>query len=175
MALASILALLMGAYCIMAGIVRVGTLAELFSRPMRVGYLSGLAIVVVVSQLPKLFGFSTTANGLRAEFSAFVQGISDGKTVPASLLIGLASLVAILALRFWLPKVPGVFLAVVGATVLVERVRPLGSWRRRPGGDSRGHSEAIDPSGWASRCGHTGPGRVGHGLRYARRHIGPVT
>jgi high affinity sulfate transporter 1 len=120
MALASILALLMGAYCIMAGIVRVGTLAELFSRPMRVGYLSGLAIVVVVSQLPKLFGFSTTANGLRAEFHAFVQGVSDGKTVPASLVIGVASLVTILVLRFWLPKVPGVFLAVVGATVLVS-------------------------------------------------------
>ena len=118
-ALASILALLMGAYCIIAGLIRVGTLAELFSRPMRVGYLSGLAIVVVVSQLPKLFGFSTTAGGLRAELSAFVHGVSDGKTVPASLLIGVASLVAIIALRFWLPNVPGVFLAVVGATVLV--------------------------------------------------------
>jgi high affinity sulfate transporter 1 len=118
-ALASILALLMGAFCIVAGIVRVGTLAELFSRPMRVGYLNGLAIVVLVSQLPKLFGFKTTANGLRAEFHAFVQGISESKTVPASLLIGVASLVAILALRFWLPKVPGVFLAVVAATSLV--------------------------------------------------------
>ncbi len=119
-ALASILALLMGAYCIVAGIIRVGTLAELFSRPMRVGYLNGLAIVVLVSQLPKLFGFSTTVNGLRAEFHAFAHGVSDGKTVPASLIIGLASLVTILALRFWLPKVPGVFLAVVGATGLVS-------------------------------------------------------
>jgi len=119
-ALASILALLMGAYCIVAGIVRVGTLAELFSRPMRVGYLNGLAIVVLVSQLPKLFGFSTTVNGLRSEFSAFAHGVSDGKTVPASLLIGVASLVTILVLRFWLPKVPGVFLAVVGATGLVS-------------------------------------------------------
>ena len=119
-ALASILALLMGAYCIVAGMIRIGTLAELFSRPMRVGYLNGLAIVVLVSQLPKLFGFSTTANGLRAEFIAFVHGVSDGKTVPVSLIIGLASLVTILALRFWLPKVPGVFLAVVGATALVS-------------------------------------------------------
>ena len=118
-ALASMLALLMGAYCIVAGIARVGTLAELFSGPMRVGYLNGLAIVVLVSQLPKLFGFSTTANGLRAELSAFVRGVSEGKTVPASLIIGLASLVTILVLRLWLPRVPGVFLAVVGATVLV--------------------------------------------------------
>ena len=119
-ALASILAFLMGAYCVVAGMVRIGTLAELFSRPMRVGYLNGLAIVVLVSQLPKLFGFNTKANGLRAEFSAFVHGVSDGKTVQASLVIGVVSLVTILALRFWLPKVPGVFLAVVGATILVS-------------------------------------------------------
>ena len=118
-ALASMLALLMGAYCIVAGIARVGTLAELFSGPMRVGYLNGLAIVVLVSQLPKLFGFSTTANGLRAELSAFVRGVSEGKTVAGSLVIGVASLVTILVLRRWLPKVPGVFVAVVGATVLV--------------------------------------------------------
>ena len=118
-ALASTLALLMGALCILAGLVRVGILAELFSRPMRVGYLNGLAIVVLVSQLPKLCGFSTTASGLAAEFRSFVQGLSDGKAVPASLVIGLASLAVILAFRFWLPKVPGVFLAVVGATGLV--------------------------------------------------------
>ena len=118
-ALASMLALLMGAYCIVAGIARVGTLAELFSGPMRVGYLNGLAIVVLVSQLPKLFGFSTTANGLRAELSAFVRGVAEGKTVAGSLIIGVASLVTILVLRRWLPKAPGVFLAVVGATVLV--------------------------------------------------------
>jgi len=119
-ALASMLALLMGALCISAGAVRVGTLAELFSRPMRVGYLNGLAIVVLVGQLPKLFGFSTSANGLRAELSSFVRGLSDGKTVPASLFIGVASLVVILALGFWLPKVPGVFIAVVLATGLVS-------------------------------------------------------
>ena len=140
----------MGAVCIVAGIVRVGTLAELFSRPMRVGYLNGLAIVVLVSQLPKLFGFTTTANGLRAEFHAFVQGLSEGKTVPASLLIGVASLVAILALRFWLPKVPGMLLAVVVATGLVG-VFDLSAHRRcRPGRDPLGNPKTISISGRAS-------------------------
>ena len=84
------------------------------------GYLNGLAIVVLVGQLPKLFGFSTTTHGLTAEVRSFVRGLAEGRTVPASLLIGLACLVAILALRHWLPKVPGVFLAVVGATAVVS-------------------------------------------------------
>ena len=110
----------MGGISLLAGLARAGTLAELFSKPMRVGYLNGLAIVVLVGQLPKLCGFSTTAHGLGEEVQSFVRGLSEGKTVPASLLIGLATLVAILALRFWLPKVPGVFLAVVGATGLVS-------------------------------------------------------
>ncbi len=119
-ALASTLALFMGAICVMAGLARVGTLTELLSKPVRVGYLNGLAIVVLVGQLPKLFGFSTNTHGLTAEVRSFVRGLAEGRTVPASLLIGLACLVAILALRHWLPKVPGVFLAVVGATAVVS-------------------------------------------------------
>jgi MFS superfamily sulfate permease-like transporter len=118
--LASMLALMMGAICAVAGAARAGTVSELLSRPVRVGYLNGLAIVVLVGQLSKLFGFSTSAHGLGAEIRAFVNGLSDGQTVPASLLIGLTCLGGILALRFWCPKVPAVFLVVVGATVLVS-------------------------------------------------------
>jgi MFS superfamily sulfate permease-like transporter len=93
---------------------------ELLSRPVRVGYLNGLAIVVLVSQLPKLFGFSTSAHGLGAEVGAFWRGVATGRTVPASLLIGLACLGTILALRVWRPKVPAVFLAVASATMLAS-------------------------------------------------------
>jgi high affinity sulfate transporter 1 len=119
-ALASALALIMGAICAVASVARAGMVTELLSRPVRVGYLNGLAIVVVVGQLPKLFGFSTSAHGLGAEVSAFWHGVGNGLTAPASLLIGLACLGTILALRVWRPSVPAVFLAVVGATVLVS-------------------------------------------------------
>lgn len=119
-ALASLLALIMGTICTVAGLARVGTVTELLSRPVRVGYLNGLAIVVLVGQLPKLFGFNTSAHGLGAEARAFWHGVTAGEIVPVSLLIGLACLGAILVLRSWLPKVPAVFLAVVGATVLVS-------------------------------------------------------
>ena len=118
--LASALALIMGAMCVVAGLARLGTVAELLSKPVRIGYLNGLAIVVVVSQLPKLFGFSTDATGLAAELRAWITGIHDGRTVPAALLVGLGSLAVILACRTWLPRVPGVLVAVVGSIVAVS-------------------------------------------------------
>jgi len=119
-ALAGMLALLMGALCVLAGIGRLGIVTELLSKPVRVGYLNGLAVVVLVGQLPKLFGFSTTAEGLHAELRAFVDGLRNGDTVAASLVIGLASLAVILGFRRWLPAVPGVLVAVVGSTAAVS-------------------------------------------------------
>ena len=116
------LAVLMGAMCIGAGIARLGTIAELLSRPVRVGYLNGIALVVFIGQLPKLFGFSTDANGLSRELRTFVVGVRDGRAVPAATIIGLLSLAVILVAGRWLPAVPGVLLAVVGAIVAVERV-----------------------------------------------------
>ena len=68
----------MGAVCILAGLARIGTLAELLSKPVRIGYLNGIAIVVVVSQLPKLFGFSTEADGTLRRIQAFAEGVADG-------------------------------------------------------------------------------------------------
>ncbi len=118
-ALASALAVLMGLVCVLAGVVRVGRVAELLSKPVRVGYLNGIAVVVVIGQLPKLFGFGTDASGLFDEARAFLDGVRDGDTVVPSLVIGLVSLAVILGFRRWLPKVPGVLVAVVGATLAV--------------------------------------------------------
>ena len=118
-ALASMLALLMGALCIAAGFARLGVLAELLSKPVRLGFLNGIAVIVLVGQLPKLFGFTSTAQGLLDEIDAFVSGLRDGNTVPASLVIGVASLAVILGFRRLHPKVPGVLLAVIGAAIAV--------------------------------------------------------
>lgn len=116
-ALAGMLALLMGALCIGAGLARLGVLAELLSKPVRIGFLNGIALVVFVSQLPQLFGFGTHASSLLRESEAFVRGVRDGKTVAAALLVGVASLGVVLAFRRWWPKVPGILIAVVGAAI----------------------------------------------------------
>ncbi len=112
-ALASMLALIVGAVMIAAGVAKLGFIADLLSKPTQIGYMNGLALTILIGQLPKLFGFSVNANGLLDETHAFIHGLASGKTVGAAVAIGLVSLALILALGRWLPKVPGVLVAVV--------------------------------------------------------------
>jgi high affinity sulfate transporter 1 len=116
-ALASMLAILVGAIMLAAGIARLGFIADLLSKPTQIGYMNGLALTILIGQLPKLFGFSTEANGLIDETRAFVHGVASGKTVGAAVAIGIVSLVLILALGRWLPRIPAVLAAVVLAIV----------------------------------------------------------
>jgi len=112
-ALASALALLVGAINAAAGLAGLGFVADLISKPTIVGYMNGLALTILVGQLPKLFGFSVDGDGFIDELTGFVEGVMDGDTVAAALAIGVLGLVLILALQCWLPKVPGVLVAVV--------------------------------------------------------------
>ena len=114
-ALASMMALIVGAIMILAGAAKLGFIADLLSKPTQIGYMNGLALTILIGQLPKLFGFSTDANGLINEVHAFVHGVASGETVGAAVAIGLVSLALILALGRWLPRVPGVLVAVVVA------------------------------------------------------------
>src|SRR5690348_1558283 len=114
-ALASMLALLVGAVMIVAGVAKLGFVADLLSKPTQVGYMNGLALTILIGQLPKLFGFSTDANGLINEAIAFIHGLASGEAVGAAVAIGLVSLGLILVLERWLPRVPGVLVAVIVA------------------------------------------------------------
>src|SRR6516162_10297819 len=96
-ALASILALLVGAMMMIAGIAKLGFVADLLSKPTRIGYMNGLALTILIGQLPKLFGFSVDTNGLINEARAFLQGLVSGEAVGAAVAIGLVSLGLILA------------------------------------------------------------------------------
>jgi high affinity sulfate transporter 1 len=113
--LASMLALLVGAITIAAGVAKLGFIADLLSKPTQIGYMNGLALTILVGQLPKLFGFSISADNLIDEARGFVNGVAAGDTVTAALAIGLVSLALILALQRWLPRVPGVLAAVIVA------------------------------------------------------------
>jgi high affinity sulfate transporter 1 len=117
-ALAALLAAIVGVMVISAGVARLGFLTELLSAPVRVGYLNGIAVIVLVGQLPKLFGFEITGDSLVERAQSFVDGIRNGATEPVALAIGIASLVIILGLRRWQPRIPGIFVAVVGATLV---------------------------------------------------------
>lgn len=117
-ALAGMLAVFSGTLCLLAGLARLGFITELLAKPIRYGYMNGIALTVLVSQLPKLFGFSVSGDGLISDAWAFVQGVMAGDTNPVTLALGLATLAAIFLLKRY-PRVPGVLLAVVGATLLV--------------------------------------------------------
>jgi high affinity sulfate transporter 1 len=118
-ALAASLALLAGGICVAASAVRLGAVADFVSAPVRYGYVNGIALTVIVGQLPRLFGFSVPAGGVVSELAGFVVGLAHGSTVFPALLVGTLALALILAARLWFPRVPGVLIAVVLATVAV--------------------------------------------------------
>jgi high affinity sulfate transporter 1 len=115
-ALAGMLALLVGLVTTGAGLGKLGFVADLLSNPVRTGYLAGLSVVILVGQLPKLFGFSTDADGLVAEIVAFVQGLD--MTNVWALGVGALSLGIILGLKRLSPRTPGILVAVVVAIIL---------------------------------------------------------
>ena len=112
-ALASMLGLLVGAITSLGAVARLGFVADLLSKPTMIGYMNGLAVTILIGQLPKLFGFSTDATGVLAEARAFVRGVGDGETVGAALAVGLSALAVMLVLGRVLPRVPSVLAAVV--------------------------------------------------------------
>jgi high affinity sulfate transporter 1 len=114
-ALASLLALIVAAIMIVAAVAKLGFIADLISKPTMIGYLNGLALTILVGQLPKLFGFKIEGDGLIAEFTGFVRGLAHGEAVAAAAAVGIAGIAVILVLQRRLPKVPAVLVMVVAA------------------------------------------------------------
>ena len=116
-ALASMLALLTGAAMVLAGVGKLGFIADLLSKPTMLGYMNGLALTILVGQLSKLFGFSIDAHGFIPELDGFISGVTEGEVVRAAAAIGIVSLVLILVLQRFLPKLPAVLIAMVAAII----------------------------------------------------------
>jgi high affinity sulfate transporter 1 len=114
-ALAGMLAVLVGVIMIGLGLAKLGFVADLLSSEVRVGYLNGLAVTIIVGQLPKLFGFSTDADGFVDEVRQFVRNADQ--TSRATLVTGLCVLALLLVLPRMTTMVPAVLVAVVGATI----------------------------------------------------------
>ncbi|HKE42560.1 MAG TPA: sulfate permease [Casimicrobiaceae bacterium] len=117
--IASAMALVSGLVCVAAGFARLGFVTELLSKPIRYGYMNGIALTVLLSQLPKLFGFSAKAEGPLRQVWAIANGILEGKTNVVALAVGASTLAAILLLQRR-PRIPAVLIAVVGATLAVD-------------------------------------------------------
>ncbi len=111
--LASLLALMVAAIMIVAAVAKLGFIADLISKPTMIGYLNGLALTILVGQLPKLFGFKVEGDDLIAELTGFVKGLAHGEAVAAAAAVGIAGIAVILVLQRWLPKIPAVLVMVV--------------------------------------------------------------
>lgn len=117
-ALAGLLAILMGVVLAVGGLLRLGFVTDLLSKPIRVGYLNGVALIVIVSQAPKLLGFSIEGNSIVENVREIIDSVTDGRINRTALLVGLVSILVLVIPRMFASRVPGVLLAVVGATIV---------------------------------------------------------
>jgi MFS superfamily sulfate permease-like transporter len=112
------MAIVSGSVCILAGLARLGFITELLSKPIRYGYMNGIALTVIITQLPKLFGFSGEGEGPLRRIWAFAQAVLAGETNWAALAVGAGTLAVILLLK-GSKRIPGILVAIVGATAVV--------------------------------------------------------
>ncbi len=118
-ALAGLLALMMGTLLVLGGLLRLGFVTDLLSKPIRLGYLNGIALVVVLGQLPKLFGFSVDDGSAVDDVRGFVTGLSDGDGSALASTLGLGAVVGIIGVGIVWSRAPGVVAAVVASIVAV--------------------------------------------------------
>ncbi|MCO4256991.1 SulP family inorganic anion transporter [Pseudarthrobacter cellobiosi] len=118
-AMAGVLAILIGLFLITGRLFKLGFVTGLLSRPIRVGYLNGIALAITVSQLPRLLGIDVPADGVFERLLSLAGAVVSGAINPAALAVGAGSLAVIVAGRFLPWKVPGVLFAVAGSVAAV--------------------------------------------------------
>jgi sulfate permease, SulP family len=115
--LATTLALLVGLMSVAAWLLRLGFVADLLSRPVLVGYMAGVALIMIADQLRRVTGVPVTGQAFFAQLDSFARGI--GHTQPTTVAIAAAVLAFLLLLWWRWPRTPGPLLAVLLATAAV--------------------------------------------------------
>ena len=156
--------------CVAAGLARLGFITELLSKPIRYGYMNGIALTVILSQIPEAARIlRRRVTGRCAVCAKSSTNISAGETRIAALAVGAGTLVLILMLKRW-PRVPGMLIGVVVATAIVAAfdleargisvLGPLPQGLPAPELPRIGSIDIVsDPDG-----------RTGGGTRFVRRH-----
>lgn len=132
--LASMMAIVAGLICLLAGFARLGFVTELLSKPIRYGYMNGIALTVMMSQLPSLFGLPSSTDGPFGGLFVVISGMLNHQTNWMTFVLGLSTIVIILLLKRF-NHVPGFLIAVVITTMTVvmfdlsttQRVSVIGS------------------------------------------------
>jgi len=124
--LAATLAVLAGTICLFCRLLRLGFLADLLSKPVLVGYMAGVALIMIVGQLEKVSGVPVTGEGFGVELASFVQGL-NGVSWPTVILSGVLVSALFLFQRFT-PRLPGALItvALAGAAVAIFSLQDYG-------------------------------------------------
>lgn len=117
-ALVGLLAILMGVVCIAAGLLRLGFMADFLAKPVIVGFMHGLAIIIIVGQLPKLLGIRGGGETTLAQIGNVVKNLDQTRL--STLIIGVLCVAVILSLRRWAPRIPGQVVVLVGSLAAVH-------------------------------------------------------
>lgn len=117
--LAGVLAIEVGVVLVLAAVLRLGFVTSLLAKPIRIGYLNGIALVVVLGQIPALLGYSGNGDSIIEVLTNDLRGVIDGRAQPKAVVIGLVCLVVIFALKWWKRTVPGVLVAVAGSMLFL--------------------------------------------------------
>ena len=115
--LAAVLALLVGAICFVGALARLGFLANLLSRPVLVGYMTGIALLMIASQLGRITGVPVSGDRFIDLMRAFARVV--GHVHWPTTVLAASVLLLLLALGRWAPKMPGPLIAVLAATLVV--------------------------------------------------------
>ncbi|MGH2937724.1 MAG: SulP family inorganic anion transporter [Solirubrobacterales bacterium] len=113
-----------GVLFLLLALLRMGWIAQFLSKAVVTGFLAGSALSVTIGELPKLTGTSADGDTAWHELGSWIGGLGDIHST--TLLVGVAALAAILALRFLRPRVPGALVLVVGG-LLASHLFDLGS------------------------------------------------
>ena len=171
-ALAGAMAIVSGAICILAGLMRLGFVTELLSKPIRYGYMNGIALTVLISQLPKLFGLSIESHGPARDLWATAEAVLAGQANWTAFALGAGTLALILICKRK-PRVPGILIAVVAAAVICRRAGPFGARRHLGAGAAAARASGVRhpvdrPGGCRARPARRACRRAGLLRRYQR-------
>ena len=134
--LTSTIAILIGAFFLLFGILRMGWVAAFIPTPVMRGFIEGLVCVTIIGQVPHLLGIEGTSGNFFTKLWLVLQHLPDASLLPV--LIGLLSLAAMQLLRHLAPRVPAALVVAAAATILVGLL----------GGEAAGVSVVGDlPSG----------------------------
>lgn len=123
--IAGAMAIVSGLVCILAGLAKLGFVTDLLSKPIRYGYMNGIALTVLISQIPKLMGFSIESDGPLRNVLAIFREILSGSVNWAAFAVGAGTLAVIFLLKPY-KRIPGILIGVVGATLLVSLLDLVG-------------------------------------------------